>query len=290
MLTSWEEVEKHFEVVRFSCGHSAKSEVVFERVCELFTDEAQVYMRNPSENPILNHNNIQVLLDLKKETESGDRNIVCNKFLNIVSELPISLGSKMYIMVPQLSYVHNGQRTDNTSVERRYSLNDEISQGCSVFLEWSLSQSNICNVLTLLDNLNQNITDLHVDGLNLCKSGLNIQQIKIRMDSEAESCNLVDCQFPVRVQKELGYQLSKCNKLKILNILGMPYTVQAILPHISTFIFLTGLNIANCKISEEVSSKLCNDLQFTPNLKMLDLSCNRLGPKGARNLARSIRR
>ena len=290
LLTSWEDVEKQFEAIRFSCGHSEQSTAVFERVCELFVDAAYIGMRTPSDSPPINEFQVQVLLGLKKERESWDRNTVCNKFVNIVSELPISGFSQVHIFSPHLCHVHARKAADNKSGNGRVGPCEEISQNCSVVIECSVSPDSLCNSLALLDSLNQNITDLHIRGLNLFESQTNIQQMKVRMDLGAKSCNLDECTFPNRVQNEIGYQLSKCDKLKILNIPSMPCMADEIIPHISNFIFLTGLNLANCNISEELSSNLCDDLQYTPHLKSLDLSCNHLGPKGARNRARSIKR
>ena len=70
----------------------------------------------------------------------------------------------------------------------------------------------------------------------------------------------------------------------------MPCMAQEVAPYIFNCSFLTGLNLAGCNISLELSCKLCDGLKFTPRLKVLDLASNDIGPKGARILAESIKR
>ena len=281
MLTSWNDVLKQFGVIKFSCSYSAKSSVVVGRVCELFVESMQACMRAPLESYYLNAQEMQVLLDLAKEREPWGIDPICNEFVNIVSDLPLSVSSQFYIVSQQLcSKVEYTRNTNRTIIS-------EGLQGCSIFIEWP---KNIENTIQFLGNLNQTVTDLHVHGLNICETGRDIQSTNIKMDSQAESCTLFDCSFPDRVQKDLGYQLSKCDKLKVLNIPSMPCMAQEVVPHIINFNFLAGLNLTNCKISEQLSWKLCVNLRFTPHLKMLDLSFNDIGPKGARILAESINR
>ena len=284
MLTSWDDVLKQLEVIKFSCGYSTKSSVVVGRVCQLSVEEMRASMRSPLGSPYLNPDDIQTLLDLAKERESWNIDPICNEFVNIVSKLPLSMSSQFYIISQQLRTVVEGNRNPNTTSF------SERPQTCSLFIECPLSPNLIASTIQFLGDLNQTVIDLHIHSLTLGETGTDVKSTNIQMDPHAESCNLVNCNFPYGVQKDLGYQLSKCDKLKVLNIPSMPCMALEVAPYISNCIFLSSLNLANCKISEELSWKLCDDLKFTPQLRVVDLSSNDIGPKGARILAESISR
>ena len=286
LLTTWDDVEKQNEVIKFSCIHSIEPVAVVKRICKLLINKTLMCLRTPSH--LLRHRLFEILQDLVKQRTSWNTSPVCNKVLNIVSEVPLSMVSQFYIMCPQLCNIRKMEDIDRKSGNTNSS--EEMPTACVVFTDWSQSPSNIRNALTLLENVNQNITDLYVDGLNLCRTVTNKQEANIKMDRQAESCNLVYCKFPAGIQRNLGNQLIGCDKLKVLNIPDMQCMAKEIVPHISRFTVLTGLNLANCKISEDQSSKLCDGLQFIQHLRVLDLSCNHLGAKGAGNLAKSINR
>ena len=165
-------------------------------------------MRTPLRSSYLNPEEIQILLDLAKERESWDIDPICNEFVTIASELPMSMSSQFYILSQQLCDIVQGKRNPKTTSF------SEGPQGCSLFIDGPLSPDSIANVIQFLDYLNESVIYLHIHSLTLGETGTDVQSTNIKMDPHAESCNLVNYNFPVRFQENLGYQLSKCEKLK----------------------------------------------------------------------------
>ena len=212
----------------------------------------------------------------------------CNRFFYFVRKLPLRKQSMRYIFHVFFSNYFDtvGDNESDTGGDNGNVPNSvtDTSVTCGIHILHPCLRSE--DILTAISNLNQTITHLHI-GSMISMKDVEINVPVCRMDPNARYVH-IKVPLPSNVQRDLGHQLSSCDKLQHIHIPWMTHTARLLVSNLGTKTNFTYLNLKDCCLSDEFCITLCEQFQFLHHLKYLELSKNRIGCEGAEHLAESI--
>ena len=143
------------------------------------------------------------------------------------------------------------------------------------------------DVLTMIAQLNQSITNLYVEGLDVDEETCLTDRPVFKMDPNAKALIILNSQLPSSVKEDLALQSINCQTLEAIHVSHVSQMDKFVENfHVSET--LRHLNICDCGLSSEESLTLCRQLKSVKQLRTLDLSYNSLGSAGAIIIAESI--
>ena len=281
-MKTWRDVIGQLDVVKFACGLSKSQTSLVERVSELFVDntlsdirKVPTYSTGYSETGI-----VDILIPIAKEVKDRAVSPFCNRFLHYVLRPGIPMRSKLYIFRQEILPLWT------EDVYQRASSSETIpAQSCSIIVKNPHMSGH--DVLTMIAQLNQSITNLYIEGLNVDEETCLTDRPVFKMDSDAKILIISNSQLPSSVKEDLALQSINCQTLEAIHVSHFSQMGKFVDNfHVSKT--LRHLNICDCGLSSEESLTLCRQLKSVKQLRTLDLSYNSLGSAGAIIIAESV--
>ena len=171
-------------------------------------------------------------------------------------------------------------------VYQRASSSETIpAQSCSIIVKNPHMSGH--DILTMIARLNQSITYLYVEGLDVDEETCLTDRPVFKMDPNAKVLIILNSQLPSSVKEDLALQSRNYQTLEAIHVSHVSQMGKFVDNfHVSET--LRHLNICDCGLSSEESLTLCRQLKSVNQLQTLDLSYNSLGSAGAIIIAKSI--
>ena len=267
---------RHFEVVKLACALMDDPSSLVELVCQKFVENAVHNMRRR-----LSYGRVKTLQEFAQELKGQSLDPLCNSQFYYVTELPLRRRSRMYV------FDVGNKPTNDEQMEIDV---DTSMNPCVICIE-KLNAADL-EVLETISNLNQPITDLLTDSLEIECNQLGSDLDKIvpfRLDSTAGSIRLKLTKLPLSIQIALGQQLASAEKLEILEIPELPFTVDNVLGSFYTKKQLKLFNFSNCRLSDEQCTSICEQMKLLPCLASINLGKNKMSARSVMSLTESLR-
>ena len=259
----------------FACGLSKNPTPLVERVSELFVDntlsdirKVPTYSTGYSETGI-----VDILIPIAREVKDRAVSPFCNRFLHCVLRPGIPMRSKLYIFRQQILPLWTIDEYQRTSSSETIP-----AQSCSIIVKNPDMTGH--EVLTMIARLNQSITNLYVEGLDVGEETCLTDRPVFKMDPNAKVLIILNSQLPSSVKQDLALQSSNYQKLEAIHVSHVSQMGKFV-DNFHVSVTLRHLNVCDCGLSSEESLTLCRQLKSVYQLQTLDLSCNSLGSAGA---------
>ena len=225
IFKSWDDIERHWNIVQFACGMLAHAQIIVQHVCEKFTEMWVTRLREMGVHGF-DEWCLSPLIEIAHEIQEKCIDPFHNVHFNYITSLPLKMLSKMYVFGQTCSLIPCAVE----EVMGSY-LNLET---CSVIIYSPHLKAK--DVLEAISNMKQTLMDLFICNFNVTTDHqLGGGEFTFKLNSNLKSVILRKTTLPPKLQKQLAIQLSSCNELKILEIPGLEFLAQIVTKSLGLF-------------------------------------------------------
>ena len=292
---SWAEIEKHREVVSFTCELLDDPRPLVDHVYEAFTQNQLEKMQDaylidvePSLLESLYHESKVSLpgeplhnkhLNYYKHPDDELMERLSNRFYKGKDTRPVHVPSRLHAFLNINDYIEvrvEDEEDQNVSMK-----DDDRKPECAIFVnepDTTVGKNllSVCNEISQ----HQDVTDLWLNGV---QCGTMLETGGLALSSNATSFIMESSSLPPDMLNRLMERVSQSSFLKFLNIQSMSLKPLKSLI-ISNKKYLQHLELKGTSLNPDLCQSICEQLENVEHLKQLDLSHNNLnGPRRYRS-------
>ena len=254
IFSSWTDIQKVLEVVKFTCGLMGDATSLVHHISEMFAENIATKMQ--TRTLVSADGEVRLRMSISSELKEGLVDPLQNSWFNFVTHLPLNRESRFYMFGSEFWKTDRNMHCHKEITNiKEGPCNARKLKCCKI----AVIRSNFtpADILTTIANLNQTISELYMGSFKCDETMKVVRESVFKMDQEARHVNLNGCKLPPPIQKDLGKQLSGLQKLETLILISSPDILPPIVATLGNMTNLRQLILPSCGLSEEQCSILC---------------------------------
>ena len=284
MFTSWEDIQKHWEIIKFTCGLMDNPNKIVKHVLQEYVTQKISELQYLRPRNRIRRSEMEALAEISRESKGKSVNLFCNEYFQYVTEQHVPFPSQLYYFGPR-DYRYIMDRIPD--VFKMLKINNLAAGKCAVIIyRPHLGLWEILKVLSSLSQFNQKIHAVYMTDakeecpvqMELCL-GNSLQSIFTEIKSFE-----VYSKITSTTSKLLLEQLQSSCQLEILST-NLTEAVNSL--HLLKS--LKRLDLSSYNQSVEQRLHMCQQLRHLSRLEDISLGGKSIGFGGAHVLAESIK-